>query len=223
MDQQPSPFKPEMPTIPGVNAVPAKRGFLSPLSPAIRTGLVISPLFILAAVVCWAVLRHSRTPATADHPLTAELEIPSPDRAPTIASGDKLADVREFAAPWASKTFEFRRNLGAESVPAMVIRLPGPPRSPRSYWAFALKDTFGRCQFEYVTAPSKLETDYGFHATHPMVAAPCRRTVFDPLQMANLPNGAWARGAVVQGSAFRPPLAIEIRIAGDKLIAAQME
>jgi hypothetical protein len=56
-----------------------------------------------------------------------------------------------------------------------------------------------------------------------MVGDPCSRAVFDPLQMADLPGGAWARGAIVRGYAFRPPLAIEIRINSDQLVAAAME
>lgn len=222
--EPPLSFKPEMPNIPGLNTPPIGRGALSSLPPALRIALVISPLFILAAVVGWAVLRTSRSSAPVSRPIAAELEVPPAVRAsPVVSSGDKVADIRELAAPWAFKTFEFRKSLGGETVPAMVIRLPGAARSSQSYWAFSLKDTFGRCQFEYVPAISKLSADYSFHATHPMVAEPCRRTVFDPLQLANLPSGAWARGAVVQGSAFRPPLAIEIRIAGDNLIATQME
>jgi len=82
---------------------------------------------------------------------------------------------------------------------------------------------FHRCPLEYITALEKLSTDYGFRATHPMVADPCSRSVFDPLKMASLPSGAWARGAVVQGSAFRPPLGIDIRIVGDQLVATQIE
>jgi hypothetical protein len=56
-----------------------------------------------------------------------------------------------------------------------------------------------------------------------MVGDPCSRAVFDPLQMADLPSGEWARGAIVKGSAFRPPLGIEIRIQSDQLVAAKME
>jgi hypothetical protein len=69
----------------------------------------------------------------------------------------------------------------------------------------------------------KLSSDYKYAAKHPMVGDPCSRAVFDPLQMADLPGGAWARGAIVRGYAFRPPLAIEIRINSDQLVAAAME
>lgn len=56
-----------------------------------------------------------------------------------------------------------------------------------------------------------------------MVGDPCSRAVFDPLQMADLASGNWARGAIVKGYGFRPPLGIEIRIQSDQLVAAKME
>lgn len=56
-----------------------------------------------------------------------------------------------------------------------------------------------------------------------MVGDPWSRAVFDPLQMADMPKGAWARGAIVKGSAFRPPLGIELHIQSDQLVAEKME
>jgi hypothetical protein len=106
----------------------------------------------------------------------------------------------------------------------MVIRLPdSAPDQPGSYWAFSLQPLFGHCQLEYITDLQKLSSDYRFQAKHPMVGDPCSRAVFDPLQMADLPSGDWARGAIVKGYAFRPPLGIEIRITSDQLVAANME
>jgi hypothetical protein len=221
---EPHRFKPEMPSIPGVNTAPIRRNLFSTLSPVARTILVISPLFILAAIISWAVLRPSRTSPRVSHPLPAELELPSPATADNMTrSPEGVAAIRDLATPWSSKTFDFRKGSTGENIPSILIRLPGAPTARGSYWAFALHEPFGHCQLEYITALQKLSTDYGFRATHPMVADPCSRTVFDPLQMANLPGGAWARGAIVQGSAFRPPLGIEIRIVGDQLVAAQIE
>ena len=86
-----------------------------------------------------------------------------------------------------------------------------------------MQTPFGHCQLEYITDLQKLSYDYGFRAKHPMVGDPCSHAVFDPLQMADLPGGAWARGAIVKGYGFRPPLGIEIRIKSDQLVAAKME
>ena len=53
---------------------------------------------------------------------------------------------------------------------------------------------------------------------------PCSRTVFDPLKTTNLPgSGAWVRGSIVQGSDLRPPLSIEIKVDGKKILAVRTE
>lgn len=137
---------------------------------------------------------------------------------------ERVATVQELAEPWSSKTFTFHNQDTKENVSALVIRLPqGAPDQPGSYWAFSLKQMFGNCQLEYITDLQKLSSDYGFQSKHPMVGDPCSRAVFDPLQMADMPKDAWARGAIVKGHAFRPPLAIEIQIQSDQLVAAKME
>lgn len=214
-------YKPEMPSIPGLKAPLIRRNQLS----TTRTILLIAPLFILVAVICWAILRPSHASPQVSHPRPVEIELP-----PTITTAKaalrlpgEVATIKDLAEPWSAKTFEFHKGTTGENIPSIVIRLPGSPSASGSYWAFALHEPFHRCQLEYVTSLEKLATDYGLRAKHPMVADPCNRSVFDPLQMASLPGGAWARGAVVLGPAFRPPLGIEIRIEGDQLVAAQIE
>ena len=135
-----------------------------------------------------------------------------------------VATVQELAEPWSSKTFTFHRSETKEDISSIVIRLPdSAPDQPGSYWAFSMQPLLGKCQLEYITDLQKLSDDYRFQAKHPMVGDPCSRAVFDPLQMADMPKGAWARGAIVKGYAFRPPLGIEIRIQSDQLVAAKME
>jgi hypothetical protein len=135
-----------------------------------------------------------------------------------------VATVQELAEPWSSKTFVFRDPQAKQKIASIVVRLPDSASDqPGSYWAFSLKPMFGNCQLEYVTDLQKLSSDYAFQANHPMVGDPCSRAVFDPLEMADISKGAWARGAIVKGHAFRPPLAIEIRIQSDQLVAAKME
>ena len=137
---------------------------------------------------------------------------------------NSVAAVEELAEPWSSKTFVFHSPETKENISSIVIRLPeGPPDQPGSYWAFSKQPLFGHCQLEYITDLQKLSSDYKFDAKHPMVGDPCNRAVFDPLQMADMPKGAWARGAIVKGAAFRPPLAIEIQIESDQLVAAKIE
>jgi hypothetical protein len=137
---------------------------------------------------------------------------------------DGVATVQELAEPWSSKTFIFHRPETKEDISSIVIRLPdSAPDQPESYWAFSLQPLLGNCQLEYITDLQKLSSDYRFQAKHPMVGDPCSRAVFDPLQMADLPKGDWARGAIVKGYGFRPPLGIEIQIQSDQLVAAKME
>jgi hypothetical protein len=135
-----------------------------------------------------------------------------------------VATAQELAEPWSSKTFIFHRPETKEDISSIVIRLPdSAPDQPGSYWAFSMQPLLGKCQLEYVTDLQRLSYDYRFQAKHPMVGDPCSRAVFDPLQMADLPRGNWARGAIVKGYAFRPPLGIEIRIQSDQLVATKME
>jgi len=141
-----------------------------------------------------------------------------------VGAADAVATVQELAEPWSSKTFVFHRPETKENIASIVIRLPdSAPDQPGSYWAFSLQTPFGHCQLEYITDLQKLSYDYMFQAKHPMVGDPCSRAVFDPLQMADLAGGEWARGAIVKGYGFRPPLGIEISLKSDQLLAAKME
>lgn len=56
-----------------------------------------------------------------------------------------------------------------------------------------------------------------------MLVNPCNRAVIDPLKLSSLPGGAWVRGEIVQGADMRPPLAIEVKIKGQKILANRME
>jgi hypothetical protein len=135
-----------------------------------------------------------------------------------------VAPVKELAEPWSSKTFAFHSPGAKENISSVVVRLPNSaPDQPGSYWAFSLQAPFEHCQLEYITDLEKLFSQYRFQAKHPMVGDPCSHAVFDPLQMADLPGGVWARGAIVKGYAFRPPLEIEIRIDSGQLVAAKIE
>lgn len=221
--EDPHRLKPEMPDIPGLDIGSVRQNSFSTLPPVARVILVATPLFLLAAIICWAILRPSRISHRVVSPPPAELELPAPVSANPARSPMSIAAISDLTTPWSSKTFDFHKGSTGENIPSIVIRLPGAPAARASYWAFALRAPFGRCELEYITALEKLSSEYGFRATHPMVGDPCSRTVFDPLQMGNLPDGAWARGAIVHGTAFRPPLGIDIRIDGDQLVAAQIE
>ena len=114
--------------------------------------------------------------------------------------------------------------MTGENFPSLILRLPGgAPTQSSGYWAFSLQEPFGHCQLEYIEDFAKLSAEYGFRAKHPMVGNPCNRSVFDPLQLVDLPGNVWVRGAIAQGSAIRPPLGIEVRIEGKQILAVRME
>jgi serine/threonine protein kinase len=135
----------------------------------------------------------------------------------------EVATLAELARPWSSKRFFFRSLTLSKNVPALIIRLPGPAAQSNSYWAFSLESPFSQCQFEYVDDLSKLSSDYAFQAAHPMVVNPCTYTVFDPVQLKELPGNILVRGAIVQGHDPRPPYGIEVRVSGTQIHALAME
>jgi hypothetical protein len=220
-------FKTEMPQIPGVSAT-GQRHFAG-INLAAR--LVIGLLAVLLVVFLgarWA-LRPKHLDRSTDHQPQIEVPSPAPDPSTLLPHATDaepgIAEIPEMAKPWSSKEFYIRNRLSGENVPALLVRLPtGSASQASGYWAFALKAPFGNCQLEYLTDLGKLKSDYDFRAAkYPMVGNPCSRTIFDPLRMSNLPGRVWARGAIVQGSDLRPPLGIEIKIQGKKILAVRTE
>ena len=225
-DQPPSDrFKSEMPQIPGVSG---SRATTAP-NPAVK--LVIGLLAVLLMIFLGArALRPKRvTPQAVDQQPQIEVPAPAPDPSTLLPhatdANPGIASVTEMAKPWSSKEFFIRNRLNGENISGLLVRLPtGSPSQSSGYWAFAQKAPFGDCQLEYVTDLEKLKNDYGFSAAkHPMVGNPCSRTVYDPLKLSNLPGSVWARGAIVQGSDLRPPLGIEIKVEGKKILAVRAE
>jgi hypothetical protein len=152
----------------------------------------------------------------------AETPPAEPPVRPVTLPGE-IATIEELAEPWSSKKFVIRRVTTNERVAAMVIRLPGTSgRSAESYWAFLVRPPFGRCDLEYITDVERIQQEYGYAARHAMVVDPCNATVYDPARYGNL-GGAYARGEVVSGSAFRPPLGVELKVEGNLIIALRTE
>ncbi len=102
----------------------------------------------------------------------------------------------------------------------MLIRLPG---SAPSFWGFSLSAPLSRCPLQYVTDLSVLSQRFAYAAAHPMIVSDCDGTIYDPLKMATLADGSWARGEIVRGGGIRPPIAIEIEVRDRNLIAERME
>ncbi|HWF39282.1 MAG TPA: hypothetical protein VG322_12220 [Candidatus Acidoferrales bacterium] len=144
-------------------------------------------------------------------PQTAESNNNWPVAPGTVATGAQLAK------PWSAKQFYFRDQVTQRQTPAMVVRLPGG-----ALWAFSMREPYGTCDLEYVTNLRRLQQDYDFTASHPMVADPCNKSLFDLTKYGNAPGGL-VRGEVVQGPAFRPPVAIEVRSEKNQIIAVRTE
>jgi hypothetical protein len=86
----------------------------------------------------------------------------------------------------------------------------------------SLAEPFGDCRLEYVQDLSRLQDVYGFRAEHPMIGDPCSKAVFDLMKYGAGMDGL-VRGDIVQGSGLRPPIAIEIKVQGDKIVAVRSE
>ncbi len=236
------PFKPAQPRIPGVSDAPAApppetaaekpapRGKLPPkwiavgAAGAVVLGILLAALFLRPSAP--VAPQPEAAPATSAPPEPAATVASSPKsvtaQVPPIYP-DEVAAMEEMERPWASRRFTFLKNIALGPVPALLVRLPGgSARSADSYWAFALKTRYGKCDLELVTDLERLRNDFGYRAQHPMVVEPCTGTVFDPLQRGTV-SGAWVRGQVVQGAALRPPIMIDVQIRGNRILAVQME
>jgi hypothetical protein len=244
------PFKPQQPAIPGVpeesaneekRAVPApppaaslrpSAASKSPALPSLPEKLksqmipIIMGVIALAIFAVMAMIWRSRQsaaddsePAAAAPAATPAADVPRPAAASSdepVAPG-VIATADELAAPWAAKNFIFRTEATGESTPAMVVHLPRG-----GYWGFSLIEPYGQCRLEYVTNLQKLAKAYEYPADHPMVGDPCSHTLFDLLRYGG-PMNAEVRGAIVHGSALRPPVAIEIQQHGREVLAVKME
>jgi hypothetical protein len=218
--QQPK-IVPEMPRIPGVNDSPKPpRSDSKPLIAVIVVVILFAGGFAL-----W--LSRSRHVAEVK---TSALTQPAAEPAISTPPAKKVADadpeaiatLDELAKPWASKKFKFVDPKTHESVSAMVIHLPASGARD-SFWAFSLNTPFSQCELEYVTDLAALSQRYAYPATHPMVSSDCDGTLYDPLRMATLSDGAWVRGEIVRGGGIRPPVAIQVHLRGRALVADRIE
>jgi hypothetical protein len=219
-------FNAEMPNIPGVGGCPSGEEQQTRTNWG-RAAIAVGALLILGSAGAWMMTRtpHSETapavPVLQPSPAVADLPaLPTTD----AAVAHEIGTIEQFAAPWGVKKFTYTNMLTGQQTPAIAIRLPGGNgRTAASYWVILLKAPFGNCALEYVSDTKEISSRFGFSASHPMIADACTNTLYDPTRMGTLPNGSWARGEIVQGSGFRPPLQVEIRIDGDKLISVRSE
>jgi hypothetical protein len=221
-------FDAEMPNIPGVSGAAADEEQDRLRTNWGRAAVAVAALLVLGSGGAWMMTRttHRETEAAAApilKPSPAVDELPALP-SPRSATGNEIGTVDQLANPWSAKKFTFTRALNGQQIPAIAIRLPGTNgRTAASYWVILLKAPFGNCALEYISDTKEISTRFGFNASHPMIADACSNTLYDPTRMSTLPDGSWARGEIVQGSGYRPPLQIEIRLDGNKLISVRSE
>jgi hypothetical protein len=226
-------MRPEMPQIPGVDKTPPKaKSNLAALRSLVGTnddrhrlimgGALGGAVLLLMLILWWAISKpkagaqtlSEENTAVASGPADSLPDTPSPAQlAPNVA-----ATTEELSKPWSAKKFVFSKPITRENIDAMVIRLPGG-----ALWAFSLQDPFGPCKLEYVTDLATISSAYGYKAGHPMVVNPCDKTVYDPLKVGSLGGDTYTRGGIVQGNGLRPPIAIDVKVAGHSIVADGIE
>lgn len=229
-DEKRDPFKPQQPRIPGVpNAPPVKaaqpparmglaRGKFYRSPRVVWFGCVLAAALVLGlGIAKWSHGKSAPPDASsaANDPAPAAVAFKPAVRLP-MGPG-KIATTEDLAKTWSSREFDFRNAGMGETVPAIVVHLPG-----NVYWAFSLREPYGNCKLEYMTDFQRLQTEYNFTSDYPVVADPCNRAIFDLTKYGPGPNGL-VRGQIVQGEGIRPPIAIEVRVKGKDIIAVRSE
>ena len=228
---EPKRFRPEMPHIPGVSDDSNVRSGTSPKRVLRLIILAAAALATLGGLAWWQVQKDRSAAGSEPADSSAEassaaLPFPRSSEQPVSlpSAPGTIATLEELSKPWLAKKFTFLKPDTHTTVDAMVVRLPGSSGNHSgAYWAFAMAAPYGRCALDYVTDLKQLANRYNYSATHPMVAADCNGTLYDPLRLGVIPSGAWVRGEVVQGSGIRPPISIRIQVRGRSIIADQIE
>jgi len=218
-------FRAEMPQIPGVHN--ARPGVSMDASDAkkrrlLQLGGLAAAVLLIGIVFLWWIKRPSHGATGSQEETATEAPVPSP----AAAIGDAVvpdgpiqaATAEELAKPWSAKQFTFVKPFTHEKLDAMVMRLPGG-----RLWAFALREPYGRCDLEFVTDVGQLAKQYGYRASHPMVASPCSGTVYDPMKVGEIGDNVFVRGEIVHGSGLRPPTSIDVMEKGSSIIADRIE
>ena len=216
-----------MPQIPGVSNVPPGSSGTGSGAGSRRLvqigGIIVAVLVIGIAIIWWMKSRPRTTvdPSPSDAALS-ETPVPEPpppsSTSPAEEGTNVAATTEELSKPWDVKKFTFAKPFTGERVPAMVVRLPGG-----ELWAFSLQEPYGKCELDFETDLSRLSTEYGYRAGHPMVVNPCNRTVYDPLKVGSLGGNVWVRGEIVHGGGLRPPISIDVQVSGHSIVADRIE
>lgn len=232
------PFKPQQPVIPGVtpraeaaqlepgpapeppDAAPPSQNASQPRTKLIAVAAAVVLVLMVGLILYGRSASHKPAPVSADTGVPQPSAPPAPKAAPSEPVGPGvIGTVSEFSKPWSAKRFQYHNFVTGQLEPAMVVRMPHG-----EYWGFSLIEPFGNCQLEFVTDLNKLKSDYGYRADHPMVGDPCNHTVYDLLRYGpGASSEDLVRGVIVQGNGIRPPMAVEIKVQGENVVAGRSE
>ena len=224
------PFKPPEPNIPGVPAASKKsvsasgpqigKFKLSGMPSLAWIIIAVAGVVLIGGGLAFHLIRGGSGAEAVSHaaPLAAPpaAKPANPKQILPVGPG-VIATTQELKQTWSAKRFLFPDSVTGQADAAMVVRLPHG-----QYWGFSLQAPFEKCELEYVSNLELLRRDYQFNADHPMVVNPCDHTIYDLLRYGSSSAGL-VRGDIVQGTAIRPPMAIEIRERGNAVVAVRME
>jgi len=174
-------------------------------------------ILVLVMAVAWWAHGVSGTVQIAPMPTTkgaAQPDISLPAEKLPFAPG-AIATTSQMKEPWSTQKFLYH-DANGDIVPGLLVHLHGD-----DYWAISLREPFGTCELEFASV-DRLRDYYNFPSKYPMVGDPCSRTVYDLTQYGSGPNGL-VRGEIVAGIGSRPPIAIEVQVEGEKIVASHSE
>jgi hypothetical protein len=221
-----SPYKPQQPRIPGVpdsgSRTPRAGG--GPAGSKATAWAIIAVAVVVAVIAALAVdhLMFRKAVSVSSEVATAPAES-TPKAAPEKTQEEvpvgpgTIATRKELAKEWSSKRFDFRDDAAGTTIQALVVHLPGD-----NYWAFSLREPYGTCMLQYLTDVKEIQTEYNYTSSYPLVGDPCNHSLFDLTKYGGGPSGM-VRGQIVQGQAVRPPVAIELKVKGEEIIAVRSE
>ncbi|HTV58292.1 MAG TPA: hypothetical protein VMJ93_05415 [Verrucomicrobiae bacterium] len=221
-----NPYKPQQPRIPGVSEAmqrSSRAGDAAPGgNPGLLAGIGVAVVFLVVIVFAighWMFRKAVAKPPERAASAPAAKSEPAPERPveQILIGPGPIATKEDLAKVWSSKRFDFRDAAAGTIIQALAVHLPG-----NVYWGFSLREPYGTCTLQYISDLNELQSSYNFTSSYPLVADPCNQSLFDLTKYGSGPTGL-VRGQIVQGNAVRPPVAIELRVKGNDIVAVRLE
>jgi hypothetical protein len=221
-----SPYKPQQPRIPGVPDFGSQsaRGGSGPAGSKGAAWAIIGVAVLVSVIAAVAVdnlifrkpTQEVSEVASSPAPSVSKPAPEKPQEVVPIGPGP-IATRKELAKEWSSKRFDFRDEAAGTTIQGLVVHLPGD-----NFWAFSIREPYGSCTLQYLTDLNEIQSEYNYTSSYPLVGDPCNQSLFDLTKYGGGPSGM-VRGQIVEGRAVRPPVAIELKVKGDEIIAVRPE